>query len=174
MKSPFDKNASLEQLRIRQTCACVPFLWLPAFREGTESGTLGRFTATRQPPRRPRGAENQLMVAKVIRADLARADPPETSGSQHGKRLRSPPVAEVSRFLTRVDVRAQIPVVSPFDRPALLMMLITSPDRVVRRLDPESHEVLANSVPASSSDLKCDHMPPRRPYSERGGSGCSR
>jgi hypothetical protein len=104
------------------------------------------------------GPEKQDIVAHVIRAGLAQADHAETPGPRDRKRLRRKPAADVVVILALVNFHPRAPVVRALDDPALQMLtflgLIGRPDRVVRWLDSESLEVLANPLAGLSSEQK--------------------
>jgi len=65
------------------------------------------------------GIDIQAIVAPVIRAGLAQADPAEALGSRDRKRLHSQQVVEVAVFLAPVDFRPRSPAVRAVDRSAL-------------------------------------------------------
>jgi hypothetical protein len=90
------------------------------------------------------GAENQEIVAPMIRAGLTQADPPETPKLRDRKRFHSPLVVKIVVILAPIDFGPPITAVRAVDRPALQMVLIASLYRVLRWLDPEGLEIKAN------------------------------
>jgi hypothetical protein len=115
-----------------------------------------------QPDHWPEGSEGaDKQAIAVIRAGLAQADPPETLGPRSHKGLASHIVVHVASVLAPVDFRPRSTVIRAFGRPALQIIVISSPDRVVRWLDADSLEVPASPGASSSSVAQYELMFPK-------------
>jgi hypothetical protein len=88
--------------------------------------------------------ESQEIVVKVIRADPAPVDPPETPGPRNRKCLHSPHDVGIAVVLPLGDFRARSFVVRALQMTAVF---ITNPDRGMHWLDPEGLEVQVNPLP---------------------------
>jgi hypothetical protein len=99
------------------------------------------------------GAENQAIIAEVIRASVAQEDPLEAPKPRGRHILHDQCAVEVAVVLASVDLCPRGAVLRAFGRPVLQMIPIPAfgehPDRIVCWLDSQGLEVRTNSMAGS-------------------------
>jgi hypothetical protein len=128
--------------------------WSPG--DGEESVSLSRSLPPGNCPEDFEGAENHVIVAPVIRASLAQANPAETSGPRDHKRFRNRLAVEIAVVLAPDDFRPRGVVARALNCPILQVRVRSvRSNRAMRWFAPEpliSKQIRSRAFPCEAKD----------------------